>query len=459
MTSESASFGVVGGGLLGLTLSLRLAERGYRVTLLEAADHLGGLADAWQLGDVTWDRHYHVTLLSDSHLRAILRQLNLDHEMQWSQTKTGFIVDGKLVSMSNSWEFLRFPPLGLIDKARLAWTIWHASRISDWQALQNIPVEQWLVRHSGRRTFERIWLPLLKAKLGDAWRRTSAAFIWSTIQRLYAARSAGLKHEMFGYLPGGYGRMLDAFRSHLEKLGVEIRTGCHVRQINSADDGRLTVTSADSDRLTFDRVVTTAPTTIAARMCPQLTPDEIKRLERIEYVGIQCASLLLRKPLANFYVTNITDPAPFTGVIEMTAMVDRKHFNGRSLVYLPKYLPAKDPAWSLTDDEIRQEFVAGLARFYPQFDPQDVEAFRISRVRQVFALPSLEYGRHVPPVETSVPGLFVVNSAQIVNGTLNVNETVRQAESSVDVLCRPTSCAYQEATKHDATNRELVARP
>ena len=40
-------FGVVGGGLLGLTLALRLSQRGYRVTLLEAAPHVGGLADAW----------------------------------------------------------------------------------------------------------------------------------------------------------------------------------------------------------------------------------------------------------------------------------------------------------------------------------------------------------------------------------------------------------------------------
>ncbi len=30
-------FGIVGGGLLGLTLALRLVQRGYRVTLLEAA--------------------------------------------------------------------------------------------------------------------------------------------------------------------------------------------------------------------------------------------------------------------------------------------------------------------------------------------------------------------------------------------------------------------------------------
>jgi hypothetical protein len=44
----------------------------------------------------------------------------------------------------------------------------------------------------------RIWLPLLKSKLGDNYRITSASFIWATIARMYAARRSGLKREMFG---------------------------------------------------------------------------------------------------------------------------------------------------------------------------------------------------------------------------------------------------------------------
>src|SRR5439155_13005709 len=140
MSLPSEHFGVVGGGLLGLTLALRLAQRGYRVTLLEAADHVGGLADAWQLGEVTWDRHYHVTLLSDTHLRGLLRELGLDEQMQWRRTKTGFLVDGNLHSLSSVWEFLRFPPLGLIDKLRLGWTIRYASKVRDSRPPEDIPV-------------------------------------------------------------------------------------------------------------------------------------------------------------------------------------------------------------------------------------------------------------------------------------------------------------------------------
>jgi protoporphyrinogen oxidase len=466
MTEPREHFGIVGGGLLGLTLALRLRSRGYRVTLLEAADHVGGLADAWQLGDVTWDRHYHVTLLSDAHLRGLLRELGLDEQMQWRRTQTGFLVDGKLHSLSSVWEFLRFPPLGLFDKLRLGWTIWYASKLRDSRPLEEIPVADWLLRHSGRRTLERIWLPLLKAKLGAAWERTSAAFIWATIQRMYAARHSGHKHELFGYLPGGYARMLAVFRQRLIELGVEIRTGCNVAQVRESEAGGIEVLECSGRTSPFDRVVVTTPAAVAAQICSQFTATESERLRSVEYAGILCASLLLKRPLAGYYVTNITDAAPFTGVIEMTALVDPAEMGGHTLVYLPKYVAADDPSWTRSDGEIQAEFVEALARLYPQFSPDDVLAFRLSRVRHVFALSTLGYSRRVPPVESSIPGLFLVNSAQIVNSTLNVNETVRLAEASLTTLCQPLP-QRQEGLLHDVTltprthataARELVAR-
>ena len=109
-------------------------------------------------------------------------------------------------------------------------------------------------------------------------------------------------------------------------------------------------------------------------------------------------------------------------------------FGGHALVYLPKYVAPDDPIFDESDESIRGRFLAALARMYPHFDPADVLAFRVSRVRSVFALSTLNYSRGVPPVATSLPGVFVVTSAQIVNGTLNVNETLSQAAAAATLL-------------------------
>jgi protoporphyrinogen oxidase len=125
---------------------------------------------------------------------------------------------------------------------------------------------------------------------------------------------------------------------------------------------------------------------------------------------------------------------PFTGVIEMSALVDRRQLGGNALVYLPRYVTADDPFADLSDDEVQTRFVAALERMYPDFRADDVLAFRVSRVRYVLPVPTLGYSRRLPPVTTSVPGVHLVSSAQIVNGTLNVNETVQLAERAAATL-------------------------
>ncbi len=440
----SRHWGVVGGGLLGLTLALRLAQAGQRVTLLEAAPDLGGLASAWRLGGggeggdgsgagVTWDRHYHVTLLSDRHLRGLLAELGLDSEMHWSVTRTGFYADGRLHPLDNALDYLRLPVLGPIDKLRLAATIWGAARIADGRPLEKVPLADWLIRYSGRRTYERIWLPLLRAKLGENHARASAAFIWAVIRRLYAARRSGLKTEMFGYVPGGYARILKRFAEVLAAHGVTVECGQQVSRI-TRDAGGLCVMTAEGGRR-FDRVAVTLPAPLAALVCDGLSAEERARLDGIVYQGIVCASVLLDRPLGPNYLTYITDPAvPFTAVVEMSALVDPGQLGGHGLVYLPKYLAADDPFFAVPDVEIEARFLDGLAAMMPAFRRERVRAFRVSRVRQVLAISTLDYSARLPPMITSMAGLAIVNSAHIVNGTLNVDETVALAERAVPAL-------------------------
>lgn len=446
MTAHACSVGIVGGGMLGMTLALRLRRAGHHVTILEGARQTGGLASPNSIGGYTWDRFYHVILLSDRHLRELLEDLGLGDQLRWRETRTGFYTDGRLHSLSTSLEFLRFPALRLVDKLRLAATILYASRLKDSRRLEAIPVVEWLRRWSGTRTVERIWLPLLKSKLGENYRHASAAFIWAIIARMYAARRSGFKREMFGYVEGGYENVLARFRRVLADRGVVIRTGQRVQTVtNRADEAEVRL--ADGTMHTFHKVVLTIPASRIPGMCPQLADEEQVRLRRVVYQGIVCAAVLLKQPLADFYVTNITEAwVPFTGVIEMTALVDRSAFGGNSLVYLPRYLAQSDPFWSRSDDDVRDEFLSALGRMYPDFRRDDVLAFDVSRVREVLAVSTLHYSeRALPPVRTSLEHVFIVNSAQIANGTLNNNETValanRKAAELEPLLRHRPACA------------------
>lgn len=437
-SKTSSKIAVVGGGMLGMTMALRLAQAGKQVTLFESRPHLGGLADAWKLGEVVWDRHYHVTLLSDLHLRGLLKELGLSEKMQWVKTKTGFFTDGRLHSMSNAIEFLRFPPLGLLDKFRLGATIWLTSRYRNWRKLENELVLDYLTRLSGKNTARKIWLPLLKAKLGDNYTQTSAAFIWATINRLYAARRSGLKEEMFGYMEGGYSTTLSALGDRLHAENVDVRLGQQVELVDATDDGVKVVANGISSE--FDQVVLTIPSSVIPQICPQLPQAEQDLHSNIQYQGIVCASLLLSRRLSDYYVTNITDEVPFTGVIEMTAMVPPKALDGHHLIYLPKYVPADSPELQKSDEEIRETFLHGLRQMYPDLLYDEVKAFRVSRAKYVMPIPTLGYSTKLPPRATGIPGLFVANGAQLVNTTLNVNDIIHLAENAVkEILSAPVA--------------------
>ena len=413
-----------------------MKNAGHEVTLIESAPHLGGLADAWQVGDIKWDRHYHVILMSDLRTRKLLAELDLEDQLVWAETKTGFYTDGTLYSMSSTPEFLRFPPLRMIDKLRLGGTIFYASKIKRWRRLEKIPVVDWLRKWSGKRTTERVWLPLLRAKLGENYKYASAAFIWAIIARMYAARRTGLKIEMFGYVRGGYGRVLEAYTKKLIAMDVDVRMACGVKEISPRSAGQGSrVHFADGSDESFDRVVVTTPAPVIAKLCPSLSTEEKQRLNGLRYQGIVCASVVLKKALGPYYVTNITDGwVPFTAVIEMTALVKPEEFGGRHLVYLPKYVDPTDPLFETPDGEIRESFLSALEKMYPAFSRDDVLAFKLSRVRNVLAISTLNYSTIVPPFATSIPGLSIATSAQIVNGTLNVNETLTLADRATEEI-------------------------
>ena len=160
--------------------------------------------------------------------------------------------------------------------------------------------------------------------------------------------------------------------------------------------------------------------------------------------------------IADYYVTNITDPAPFTAVIEMTALVDPDHLGGNHLIYLPKYVPRDDEeSFGKSDAEIESEFTDALLKMYPHLSADDITAFKISRAKDVLALATENYSQNLPPITTAAGNLHIINSSHIVNGTLNVNETIQLAEEAAETLKEtPSLTRPQVATEPALANAQ-----
>ena len=415
--------GIIGGGLMGMALAHRLTVVGHQVTVLERDRQIGGLATHHDYGGFCWDRFYHVVLPTDRHLIAYVKKIGLGDQLEWRRTLTGFYVDDRMHSISSSLEFLRFPLLTLLSKLRLAWTIYYGSRIDDWRRLERISVTDWLTRVSGRQAYEKLWQPLLLAKLGRNYERVSAVFIWAYIKRLFSARDGSVGKEQLGHVRGGYQCIFERIQQLIERGGGRVYCGAEVAAVEPSAGRGLSV-RVGGELQQFDKVVCTSPVSVMRR----LVHESLLHVERegdVEYLGVLCVVVVSKAPILPFYVVNIADErVPFTGIIGMSNVVAPKNTAGRYLTYLPKYLLSTDPALERDADAVRSEFLAGLQRMLPGFDAATIESVHVNRAQRVQPLQVLNYSQLVPRVETAHPDLFVLNTAQFVDATLNNNEVV-----------------------------------
>ena len=423
--------GIVGGGLMGLALAERLGGAGHGVTVYERAGQPGGLATWHDFGDFVWDRYYHVVLPSDAALIGFIRRLGLGDRLQWRAGRTGFYVDRKFHAMTTGLDFLRFPLLGPASKLRLALTILYCSRITDWRRLERIGVEEFLVRHSGRATFDKMWKPLLLAKLGENYRRVSAVFIWTYIQRLFSTHDAAARKQHLGYVSGSYRTVFARLVERIRQAGGTVRTGAEVESLRPGAGPGIELAAGGSTAV-FDKVIFTGPVNVLRA----IADDRLVRVPPqgdIEYLGVVCAALVTRRAFCPYYVLNIADERiPFTGIIGMSSLVDGRETAGHCLTYLPKYVLSDDPLLGKPDQELRAEFMTGFRRMYPDFPESDVVAMHINRAVKVQPLQVIGYSDLVQPPRTRHPDFYVVNSAQFANNTLNNNEVIRSVNAFLE---------------------------
>ena len=417
------NIGVIGGGIAGLTVAHELGKVGHKVTLFEKEAKLGGQAGTFQVEGEHLERFYHHIFTSDVDIIQLIEELGLGERLLWLDSKVGFFHGGRIYDFVTPVELLKFSPLGLADRVRLGLVSLYLRRYSNWPRMEGVTAREWLTRYGGRRSYEVVWGPLLKNKFGASCDEIGMVWLWGKIHLRLASRRG--EKERLGYLNGSFGLLIDTIKEGIIDRGGEIYTSSPVSRIIVEGDKAVGI-QVGKQVHPCDIIIATVPSPVFLDMVPRLPAGYAGRLAAVRYQVAMVMALTLKKPLSHIYWLNISDASiPFVALIEHTNFVDPSVYGGKRIVYVANYLSKDSPLYSLSPDELLQEYLPHLRKINPEFEPGWVEGCYLFRDDTGQPIITTNYSSRVPEHATPISRLYLANTTQIYPEDRGMNYSVR----------------------------------
>ena len=413
---------ILGAGALGLTLGLRLVQRGERVVIIEREALPGGLAAGFEVVPGAWlEKFYHHIFRSDTHAVAMIRELGLDDRLEWRTPVTATLRDGRMHQLDSPASLLRFSPLPVADRVRMGAVLASLKAMPNPRLLEGHTAADWLRRWMGARAYGVVWEPLLRGKFGSAAEEIAMPWFWARVHD---------RTQALGYLRGGFQQLYDRLADAVRDGGGELRLSTSVSTVRTDGDGFVVETDAGPER--FDRVVSTFAPRLTARLVPELPASWRERHEWGRAYGAHCLVLALDRPLTDVYWLNVNDPGyPFMALVEHTNYMPASDYDGRHLVYLGNYRPMDDPLLTASLDAVIEEFLPHLAKLNRAFDASwvtDAWAFAAPFAQPIV---TVDYRDHIPPFTTPIRGLWTASMFQVYPHDRGQNYSIALAERLV----------------------------
>ena len=387
---------VVGGGLGGMTAALRLLQAGFRVTLFERHDRLGGNTSSERINGVEHDVYPHMFCDWYANFWQLFEQdLGLKREDHFTAHPGSMLLaagSGDYVTMLN--------PTSL------------EAVFANLKSGAMSPAELVLLGYSGvdlaSQEFDRDGLNQLQ-KLdvnGFLYSRGYATeavaemqnylltLVWSIDSDRTSARTYGnfLQHSLrfpdhspFDWLLKNSlnDGLVEPFRAKLEELGCTILTGTDVQSVRLEDDGRPIVRwqagkAKKTTARTFDFGVLAVPHDAMAdlALCRKTgiggtrivdAEPELANLRRLSSAAIPVLDLYLKEKLEDFPADNIGLAGSNYGLtaLDISQLWPEELFGGKTALIIAASdgdaIPAEDP------QQAALLMLAELAKYYPQF--------------------------------------------------------------------------------------------
>ncbi len=443
--------------MTGLTCAYRLAKAGRSVDVYERWPGLGGQVATIDLEDSQpLERYYHHLFTSDRHIAALYDELGMPDAIEWSPSSVAVFSRGRLYPFVSPLDILRFSPLSLRGRLRLATGVFRVVRGgSDFSGYEGITARAWIEREMGDEVWNEIWGPLLRGKFGDRADDVSMAWLWARITSRRRIGRGETRRELLGYPRGSWQPLLDTLQAKIEEHGGRVLIDQPAASLRRSERGlELTWGEADSWRAglnpqafpahaapkAYETVVATVPHDIFLALLDDalrsaLSPGYAQRLESVEYHTALCLLLEVDRSFSPFYWINVAaNDFPFVGLVEQTNLVGPEHYGGRHLVYVANYVAPGDPLLELDADVLLATYEPWLRRINPEFSADWVRRALVAREPAAQPIVTPDYPDRIPPLQTGVPGLILATTTQIYPEDRGTNYSVRLGDRAADAV-------------------------
>jgi protoporphyrinogen oxidase len=424
---------ILGAGAMGLAAAQRAVTLGAEVELIEADREPGGMAAHLDLGGVSIERFYHFVCKSDEPTFSLLRELGLGDAMRWVPTSMAYFMKGGLHRWGDPVSLLRFPHLSWAAKFRTGLQMFLTTKQNDFTAIERLTARQWIEAGSGREVYDTLWKRLMALKFYEHADHVSASWIATRVRRIGRSRRSIFQEEL-GYIEGGSQTLVDALMADITGKGGRVALGEPAAQVLT-EEGRVTgVRTAAGREIPADQVISTVPTPLIPRLVPDLPEALSAQYAAIENIGVCCVLLRLKRSVTpHFWVNIVDDEIPIPGIIEFSNL--RPAAGEDAIVYVPYYMPATQPRWSWSDEELIAESLACIARVNPAVTRGDLVEARVGRLRHAQPVCGPNFLDRLPPVRTPIFGLQIADTCYYYPEDRGIAESVRLGRRMAEEAC------------------------
>ena len=412
---------IIGGGFTGLAAATHLVDRDVEVEVWEASDRLGGLAKGFEVDDWDWglEKYYHHVFANDRKI------IDLSCKVGWpaffNRPVTNVWADGREEQLDSPISLLSYSGLNFWQRMRMGAGLASLKMIFSkelGQELERYKVSEVLPLLIGRKSYQKVWEPLLIAKFGKYADEVNMAWFWARVVK---------RTSKLGYFEGGFGKLAEKIGGYIESKGGAVRLNEKAKRVEKSN-GRLVVNGEE-----FDRVLLTVP----SGLVNNIVGEKVIDLPEINYLWGQTLVLEMEKSFIESYWLNILERnCPFLVAVEHTKFIDKEKYGDSHVLYLGNYLEEDDERLDMKKEELLEMFLPYLKKINPSFENNWIK--RSWKFQSPYAQPvfPVNYSEEILSLKTKIDGLYMANMSQVYPWDRGTNFAVDIGERAAKLILK-----------------------